>query len=78
MASLPTDRTKLTAAQGNQVAASVASASKNINAITEAYDSIDLLNQKVENYQAGTRYNVDGGAFTDGTATNVIDGGTFI
>lgn len=32
----------------------------------------------LQTYQAGTRYNADGGAFTDGTATTVIDGGTFL
>lgn len=41
------------------------------------YNTIDELNQKLDNYQAGTRYSVDGGAFTDVTATTVIDGGTF-
>lgn len=43
MATLPADRTKLALAQGNQVASTVASASKNINAMTEAYDTIDAL-----------------------------------
>lgn len=77
MPSLPVDRTKLALAQSNQVPATTASSSRNINAITEAYDSIDLLNQKVENYQAGTRYNVDGGSYTDTTFVNTIDGGTY-
>lgn len=78
MASLPVDRTKLALAQANQVPSAVIASAKNINAITENTDSIDLLNQKLEDYQAGTRYNADGGAFTDGTATTVIDGGTFL
>jgi len=43
MAQLPADRSKLALAQGNQVPGSVASATKNINAMTEAYDTIDTL-----------------------------------
>jgi hypothetical protein len=78
MPSLPSDRTKLTSAQGNQNPSIVASSAKNIGAITETYDTIDLLYQTLQTYQAGTRYNADGGAFTDGTATTVIDGGTFL
>lgn len=77
MASLPVDRTKLAAAQGNQVPSAVISSAKNIAAITENTDSIDLLNQKLENYQAGTRYNVDGGSYTDTVFVNTIDGGTY-
>lgn len=78
MPSLPADRTKLALAQGNQVPSTVIASAKNINAITEIYDTVDLLNTNLIAYQAGTRYNADGGAFTDGTATTVIDGGTFL
>lgn len=45
MATLPADRTKLALAQSNQVPASTASSSRNINSITEAYDTLDLLYQ---------------------------------
>lgn len=30
-----------------------------------------------DSFKVGTRYVVDGGAFTDSTVENVIDGGTF-
>lgn len=48
MASLPSDRTKLALAQSNQNPQNVLGSSQNKNAITEAYDTIDLLNQKVD------------------------------
>lgn len=50
--SLPIDRTKLNEAIANQVAGNTASAEKNINAIKVVYDTIDELNQKVDNYIA--------------------------
>lgn len=54
MATLPSDRTKLTLAQGNQNPGNTLGSSQNKNALTEAYDTIDLLNQKVDtNYAAG-------------------------
>lgn len=48
MATLPSNRTKLQAAISNQVAGTTADASANINAMIEAYDTIDTLNQKVD------------------------------
>lgn len=78
MSSLPSDRTKLNAAVGDQSQSiTPASGRKNREALIEAYDTIDLLNQKLITYQTGTRYNVDGGAFTDTAFVNTIDGGTF-
>lgn len=54
MATLPADRTKLALAQGNQVPNMVIASAKNINSIVEAYDTVDLLNQKVDaNYGTG-------------------------
>ncbi len=50
MAQLPADRTKLALAQGNQTPTLVAASAKNINAITEIYDTTDLLNQKVDTH----------------------------
>lgn len=52
MATLPADRTKLALAQSNQTAGNVAASTKNINAMTESYDTIDLLNQKVDTHAA--------------------------
>lgn len=43
MAQLPADRTKLALAQQNQVPGQVAASVRNINAVTEAYDTIDQL-----------------------------------
>jgi|GEM_PF-4588749 len=48
MAQLPADRTKLNAAVANQQPSIVASAKANREALIEAYDTIDLLNQKVD------------------------------
>lgn len=48
MASLPADRTKLALAQSNQNPGNVLGSSQNKNALTEAYDTVDLLNQKVD------------------------------
>lgn len=55
MPSLPADRTKLALAQGNQVPSAVIASAKNINSITEAYDTIDML------------YNYINGFVTSGT-----------
>lgn len=52
MATLPADRSKLAIAQQNQVAGKPAAAKANIDAMTEAYDTIDLLNQKVDDHLA--------------------------
>ncbi|CAM4097520.1 right-handed parallel beta-helix repeat-containing protein [Paenibacillus alkaliterrae] len=55
MATLPADRSKLALAQSNQVAGTVASGQKNKDALTEAYDTVDLLFQRLNEYQnAGT------------------------
>jgi len=48
MAQLPADRTKLNAAIQNQQPSIVADAIANREALVEAYDTIDLLNQKVD------------------------------
>jgi hypothetical protein len=48
MAQLPADRTKLNAAVQNQQPSFVADAIANREALVEAYDTIDLLNQKVD------------------------------
>jgi hypothetical protein len=47
MAQLPADRSKLALAQSNQVPSAVASSSRNINAMTEVYDTADMLYQFV-------------------------------
>lgn len=77
MPSLPSDRTKLAAAQGNQVPSVVIASKKNIDAITEAYDTIDLLNRNLLSYQAGSSRIIDGGSFTDTAFVGTYDGGTF-
>jgi len=54
MATVPADRTKLALAQSNQNPLNVLGSSQNKNALAEAYDTIDLLNQKVDaNYGTG-------------------------
>jgi hypothetical protein len=54
MANLPSDRTKLQVAVSNQQASVIASAQANREMAIEAYDTIDLLNQKVDsNIAAG-------------------------
>ena len=77
MPSLPADRTKLALAQNNQVPATTASSSRNINAITEIYDTVDLLNQNLLSYQSGSSRIIDGGSFTDTAFVGTYDGGTF-
>lgn len=52
MATLPADRSKLSIARQNQVAGKTAASKANIDAMTEAYDTIDLLNQKVDDHLA--------------------------
>lgn len=71
MAQLPADRTKLTLAQQNQVPHFTAAATANINAITEAYDTIDLLNQKVDNYLANPTI-ADGAITSPKLADNAV------
>ncbi|PZD95240.1 hypothetical protein DNH61_11815 [Paenibacillus sambharensis] len=53
MANLPSNRTKLQAAVTNQQPTIVASSQANREAMIEAYDTIDLLNQKVDGLAAG-------------------------
>lgn len=77
MPSLPADRTKLALAQGNQVPSVVIASAKNINAITEIYDTVDLLNQNLLSYQSGSSRIIDGGSFTDTAFVGTYDGGTF-
>lgn len=46
-------------------------------AIADIVNTINVNDTALANYQAGTRYNADGGAYTDTAFVNTIDGGTY-
>jgi hypothetical protein len=74
---LPIDRTAKATLDANLVNGNTsdAPAIKAVNDVT--FNTIDELYNRLLSYVAGTRYTADGGAFTDTTFVNTIDGGTF-
>lgn len=73
MATLPADRTKLALAQENQIASAVASAQRNIDTLTEAYDTVDLLNAKVDVHaNSPTLPHADGSVTTAKLANSAV------
>lgn len=70
---LPIDRTPLALAQANQVAGKVASAQNNIDTHTNAYNTIDELNQKVNNHtDAAVLPHPDGSVTTPKLANSAV------
>lgn len=75
MSQVPT--TNINALYNNTTAGTVASPTNMDAAVQDIVATINGIDTALSNYQAGTRYNVDGGAFSDTEFVNTIDGGTF-